>query len=334
METRNSLAGDKVTRIDDLEGFRARVAGQLSPFRLRPSSDEQFTSQIWGTALDKLGVVQFSTGTHLDVDIPEHLEYFDFIIARRGKAVVRTGGQEIEVLPGQSGVILQPGAQVEMRLKSGYDQLHLRVSPATLISSAELLFGGAVGSQIRFGEPRINFARTSSTWAATLVGVAEDGYRGVTTAPHSLMARQWAEAIVTSILTTLPNTLAPQFDAGVPRIPYRSLSRATAYIDAHLADSLTVAEVAEAAGVSVRSLQRGFKDHYDASPVAFIEDRRLAAARRDLINASPRESVTDVGYRWGFTHLSRFAAAYARKYGELPSATLKQTDAARAYLKD
>jgi AraC-like DNA-binding protein len=33
--------------------------------------------------------------------------------------------------------------------------------------------------------------------------------------------------------------------------------------------------------------------------------------------------VGEVAYRWGFTHLDRFAGAYAKRFGETPSATLR-----------
>lgn len=329
METTDSRASDTgVVRIDDIESFRARVSGRLSPHKLRTLSNERFTSRIWGTSLGELAVLQFSTGARLDVDIPEHLEYFDFVTARQGSALVRSGRQEVEVAPGRSGVILQPGSRVEMRLHEGFDQLHLRIAPATLISSAEQLLGRFVGSKIRFTDARIDLASCSAAWVVALGGVAEDGLRGVSAVPHAMMSRQWAEMLVTSILTTVPNSLAPLFDAPAPRAPNRSLGRATDYIEANLAESMTVAEVAGAAYVSVRALQRSFMESYGTSPLSFIEQRRLAAVRRDLLAATPADTVADCAYRWGFTHLSRFAAAYARKYGELPSATLKTVGAA------
>jgi AraC-like DNA-binding protein len=34
--------------------------------------------------------------------------------------------------------------------------------------------------------------------------------------------------------------------------------------------------------------------------------------------------VTDVAYRWGFSNLGDFAAAYARRFSELPSTTLRR----------
>jgi len=42
--------------------------------------------------------------------------------------------------------------------------------------------------------------------------------------------------------------------------------------------------------------------------------------RREL-QTHRRDSIGDVAARWGFWHLSRFAADYTRLFGELPSAT-------------
>jgi AraC family ethanolamine operon transcriptional activator len=47
--------------------------------------------------------------------------------------------------------------------------------------------------------------------------------------------------------------------------------------------------------------------------------------RRALREADPqRETVGDIAARWGFWHLSRFAADYKEMFGELPSNTLKK----------
>jgi AraC-like DNA-binding protein len=34
-------------------------------------------------------------------------------------------------------------------------------------------------------------------------------------------------------------------------------------------------------------------------------------------------NVSEVAYRWGFTHLGRFAGAYRARFGESPSQTLR-----------
>jgi AraC-like DNA-binding protein len=50
-----------------------------------------------------------------------------------------------------------------------------------------------------------------------------------------------------------------------------------------------------------------------------------------LIAAAGAEqaSITDIAYRFGFTHLGRFAAYYKKRFGVSPSATLRRGAAER-----
>jgi AraC family ethanolamine operon transcriptional activator len=58
--------------------------------------------------------------------------------------------------------------------------------------------------------------------------------------------------------------------------------------------------------------------------VSFLRAMRLNGVRRALRKADGvHESVADVAARWGFWHLSHFAADYKAMFGELPSETLR-----------
>ncbi|WP_158299848.1 AraC family transcriptional regulator [Glycomyces paridis] len=86
----------------------------------------------------------------------------------------------------------------------------------------------------------------------------------------------------------------------------------------------TAADLAEIAGVSIRTLQAAFQRHLDVSPMAYLRNVRLEGVHAELAAADPtRTTVTEVAHRWGFMHLGRFAEAYGRKYGDPPSRTLK-----------
>lgn len=62
------------------------------------------------------------------------------------------------------------------------------------------------------------------------------------------------------------------------------------------------------------------------SPMTYLQDVRLARAHAALVEAEPGEvTTTEVAYRWGFTHLGRFAAGYRKKYGVAPSQTLHRS---------
>lgn len=60
--------------------------------------------------------------------------------------------------------------------------------------------------------------------------------------------------------------------------------------------------------------------------MAHLRGVRLARAHEDL--GSGEWTVAEVANRWGFGHLSRFAAAYRNEYGVSPSTTLRTGGAA------
>jgi AraC-like DNA-binding protein/Flp pilus assembly protein TadD len=81
-------------------------------------------------------------------------------------------------------------------------------------------------------------------------------------------------------------------------------------------------ELAAAAGVSWRSLQRHFRQVLGFSPRDALLRLRLTAARETLL-AGGVPSVLEAALRHGFEHPGRFAIAYRRAFGESPSVTLR-----------
>jgi AraC-like DNA-binding protein len=105
----------------------------------------------------------------------------------------------------------------------------------------------------------------------------------------------------------------------------RPLQRAVDAMRAEPAHPFRVGELADLAGVSVRALQAIFRRHVGMTPMAYLRDLRLTAVHEELRRAEPgATTVALVANRWGFSHLSRFAAAYRQRYGVSPSVTLRQ----------
>ena len=74
--------------------------------------------------------------------------------------------------------------------------------------------------------------------------------------------------------------------------------------------------------VSRRSVQNGFRSVTETTAVNYLRCVRLNAVRRALMSTrSTEESIGDAAARWGFYHLSHFAADYQQLFGELPSQT-------------
>ena len=104
----------------------------------------------------------------------------------------------------------------------------------------------------------------------------------------------------------------------------RAVRRALDFMQAGFERDIGMAELAEAAGLSVRALQRQFKTFLGKSPHEALRDIRFERARRHLLLGRPGTRVMDVAAAFGFPHFGRFSIEYRRRYGETPSQTLRR----------
>lgn len=102
------------------------------------------------------------------------------------------------------------------------------------------------------------------------------------------------------------------------------IHRAIEYINAHAADPLTATFLAHEVGLSVRALQRGFREYLESTPMEYIRNARLRGAHEDLVHADAETTtVAGIAGQWGFSHYGRFSQDYRRMYGTSPSHTLR-----------
>ncbi|GAB1691282.1 helix-turn-helix transcriptional regulator [Krasilnikovia sp. M28-CT-15] len=136
---------------------------------------------------------------------------------------------------------------------------------------------------------------------------------------HPLLVGPFARLLAATLLTTFPNTCAtePQHydrtDATVA-----ALSRAVGFIEANADLDISVVDIARAARVTVRAVQRAFRRHLGTTPTAYLRRIRLARGHQQLRDAGPGVTVQEIAARWGYADPARFAADYRRAYGQPP----------------
>ncbi|RIX30208.1 helix-turn-helix domain-containing protein [Amnibacterium setariae] len=103
------------------------------------------------------------------------------------------------------------------------------------------------------------------------------------------------------------------------------LRRALAELRAHLADPISIPEVAATAGVSVRGLQMVFRRQLGVSPLLHLRALRLEAARQALQDeAASGTTVAEVARRFGYSNGGRFSTHYRDEFGESPAESLQR----------
>jgi len=126
-----------------------------------------------------------------------------------------------------------------------------------------------------------------------------------------------------AMLRTFPHvTVVP----AVPAVPEARgrVRAAIEWMHARADTPITTTDVAEHVGLSIRGLQQGFQRQVRMSPNAMLRGIRFDRVRAELRYHSVGETtVAEVARKWGFAHAGRFSSAYAKRFGELPSETLR-----------
>ncbi len=101
------------------------------------------------------------------------------------------------------------------------------------------------------------------------------------------------------------------------------LAAAEEFMRARFADPVSMRDIAEHIGVSVRYLQLLFQKSKGKTPRQRLSEIRMEEARFRLL-AGNGQSVTSIALNCGFSHLGRFSRFYQLAYGESPSDTLRR----------
>lgn len=104
-------------------------------------------------------------------------------------------------------------------------------------------------------------------------------------------------------------------------IPADFLADTLAYIEAHLFDALSVAALADVAGLSPYHFSRMFTARFGDSVIAYVRGRRMQAAAQRLAEGKP--SLAELAFDCGFESQEAFTRAFRRQFG-LPPGRYRQ----------
>lgn len=88
------------------------------------------------------------------------------------------------------------------------------------------------------------------------------------------------------------------------------------FMHRHYKEKITVAQIADAAGISEREVIRSFRKSLNQSPIEYLISYRLNEAKKMLRNS--RQPITEICYQCGFSDSSYFGKAFRKAYGISP----------------
>ena len=135
------------------------------------------------------------------------------------------------------------------------------------------------------------------------------------------LGRLYAENLLHALAAHLLRRYTAAPGAMVPRggLTLARRARVEAYVRAHLASSLSLDDLAGAAGLSPFHFARAFRQTTGQTPFAFVRALRMETAAR-LLCERPHWAVMAVALAVGYESPTSFAAAFRAHWGASPSA--------------
>ena len=316
------LSNFAVIATEDLDQARDAVARIFCPHDLQLGHGQQaFDTRHHVAPLRDLSLNYVQYGAEVMID-PGCLGSFYLLqIPLRGQADIRWGTQAF-VVDAACASLISPSQPLRMRWGDDTPHLIVKLDEAAVLRHWEALTGAPAGRAPLEFAPALPLDEGPGAGVRHLIGfMTQQLSAGLTPMTAPFLAQ--AEAgLVHTLLGQLPHSQSHRLRGHVPEVAPRAVRRAREYIEAHLAEAISVNDIAAAVGLCVRSLQAAFLRHTGDTPMAYLRKRRLEAVHRELHAAPPGTTVTEVAMRYGFGHLGRFAGSYARTFGESPSMTL------------
>ena len=313
---------------DDVDEARL-VGGQLYyPHSVDVLGDtRRFTMHIDAARLGPVTVGWLTYDTEVQIETGELGDAYHVNIPFEGQLLTGSGSNRViatreraAVYRADRGSILRGWGDTPSRM------LALKIDRHAVDEQLSAMVGQSVSDPIAFDLALDISSGHGQQWWSVVEALASTLRVSDSLFRHPMLSTSLTHSLIMGLLLAsnhdYSDRLASPADASCPA----AIAQAREYMHEHVDDPLTPQIVAEAVGLSLRALQSGFQRSMDTTPTRYLRDLRLRRARQDLLAADSEEiGVAEIAFRWGFTHLGRFAGHYREMFGETPSNALRAT---------
>lgn len=321
-----ALAAHEIFYSESVRETAALLGAALAPGHLvvDAAPPAVFAASLHGVRLRDVSLLHLDLSVTGTLDIPVLGNYYTVCLPTNGQVTYQHAGQKLEANT-VCALVTSPGLPLTLHLGVDTPILIVRIEESALNALLARLLGRTLPSKIIF-EPAFDLtSEAAMRWSSAVQLMHTEVYY-----PGSLIQRGEGigaieELLMSSLLHLQPSNFRHHFSDASIHSEGRVVRKALNFIETHLGDALTVADIARSVHLSKRSIQQVFHDELGVSPMAYVQRRRLEHVRDELVDAMPSEGVTvaAVAHRWGFNHPGSFAVAYRRQWGESPSTTLR-----------
>ena len=272
--------------------------------------------------LSSILLSQIEYGTEARIEYKDIGDYYTLSLPICGTQELRLGDQ-VTASDSCHGIIISPSKQVCLDMSSDCKKRLVQISRSAVENKLTTLLGRAVTQPVVFSTAMDANSGTGACWWRAIKHLeVEQGYaQSLYTAGPFL--EQMEQMLISGLLYGQPHNYSEYLHRNENPDEPQHLHRAEVFMQASALDSISIEQIAQAAGVSRRTLYYSFKRFRCCTPIAYLRSIRMTGAREDLQNGSCDLDINDIAVKWGFTQW-KFFTYYNNRFGETPLETLKR----------
>lgn len=319
------FSGFPLIRTFAIEEAEAHLSRSLSNMQILSVADRRrFQLFISGVSFCRTSLVynHFTIDTQIRSKSPSDLLLFT--VGNGVPATFIMDGETVTVSPNKAAAVTLHNSVKAIR-PGGSKVIVVKISMAVLNSYFQKITGQYQKSSLVF-PPGIDLDRSPGVnFKETLKYIMDELGNNEFSSNIEKLHDVFDHMIMTKLFE-LPHNLRDQYYANrssydVPVI----VKRAEEYMEAHLTDSIKIADLLPICKCSRSALFSAFQTKRSYSPMEFIIERRLQRARKMLQEGKSYESISSIAMESGFTHLGRFSLTYKKRFGESPRETIHKS---------
>jgi AraC-like DNA-binding protein len=320
-----ALADCEIFYTESVREASSMLGKVLAPIRITLKENQSgFAATMHGIRLRNVSMLYLDLSVRAALEIPALGHYFGVHMPTNGYARCHHNGHDFEANTIRA-LVTSPRTALTMHFEDDSPQLLIRIEEQALVEYLTRLRGRRLTRPLVFHPEFDLTTEVAVRWHAAVQLLHTEVYQtgSLVQSGHGISGIE--ELLMNSLLHVQPSNYHDEFVRPVKQPGRRVVQEAVDYIDAHLAEAITMESIARNVHMSIRSIQQGFRDELGVSPMTYVRDRRLERVHEELADAIPGDgvTVTEVATRWGFNHLGSFAAEYRKRWGASPSETLR-----------
>lgn len=257
-------------------------------------------------------------GHEVDTSLHQHMDFSELVIVLHGNATHIVNGESSFIKKGNVFVI---NGRTTHGFKDPYD---LKI--CNIMFKPEML--RSAGSDIRTSngfqalfilEPfysnnhayksKLNMSIPSLEYISSLISIMIEEYELKLQGYKTMLASRFMELVV---------YLSRQYDNQEKALDssLMHLANAISYIEDHYLEPITLEDIAARSNISVRHLNRIFREYYQTTPIAYLQ--RLRLERASSLLKKTNLTITEISYECGFNDSNYLTRLFKKTYGISP----------------